>query len=198
MILYGWEKFGCEQERYHEIIREVVGVLGSLRRENWNEELCRTDVCYDVNIVFQAHKEPRRDLRTIRDRLHATISQLENAERAIKKIAGVPVYKSLLENHIRPALNKTRYCADRVTFRSGGPRTRGGEPLNTIAKGQAAACAFALIRYWTSKKPSGDNSNYLQLTRLLFEAATGIDPDEEGQGIERQCRDYANWAKSRA
>lgn len=82
MILYGWEKFGCEQERYHEIIREVVGVLGSLRGENWNEELCRTDVCHDVNIIFQAHKEPRRDLRTIRDRLRATISQLENAERA--------------------------------------------------------------------------------------------------------------------
>jgi hypothetical protein len=197
MMPYGWGKFGCEQERYHEIIGEAVGLLGSLRGENWNEERCRTDVCYDVNIIFQAHKEPRQDLRKIRDRSRAAITQLERAERAIEKIAEIPVYKSLLENHIRPALNAVRFYADRVTFSSGGPRRRKGEPLNTIAKSQAAACAFALIRDRTGKKPSADK-NYLQLTRLLFEAATGIGPDEEGQSIERQCRDYASWAKSQA
>jgi hypothetical protein len=142
-LLYGWEKFGCEQERYHEIIREAVRTLGSLGRENWNEEQYRTDVCNDVNSIVRAHKESRQDLRTIRDRLRAAITQLERAERAIEKIPKNPVYKSLLENHIRPALNAARFYADRVTFRSGGPRKRKGEPLSTIAKRQAAACAMS-------------------------------------------------------
>jgi hypothetical protein len=182
-------------DRVHEIIDEVVGILRESNVDNWDEGLCTADVSVFIEIIRKVRPP---DFSKLRDQLRAAVRSLTEADRAIEKINQVSVFKSLQDNHIRPALDATSFYAQHMSFRSGGAKTRDGKSLNTDAKRAAAVAAHALILRWTNKRPTQSAQGpYFHLARLLFEAATGK-PADEGTGIERQCRDYANWAKSQA
>ena len=59
------------------------------------------------------------------------------------------------------------------------------------------ASAAILIQRWTDADLAlGANSLFLRLSSLLYEAGTGINPEDEGPGLERACRDYAELVAS--
>jgi hypothetical protein len=197
----GWERFGCAEDRFFEIVEEAAEILLQLKAKAPDKAQVQADVGFSISNIHNSGAAPSPDFPKLRDQLRAAVRSLAKANRAIEKINQVSVFKSLQENHIRPALDATSFYAERMAFRSGGPRMRDGKSLNTGAKRAAAAEAHALILRWTDRKPTQSAEGpYFQLARLLFEAATGI-PAEEGparQGIQRQCRDYARWWKAQA
>jgi hypothetical protein len=182
--------------RIREIIAEAVSILRESKANAWDEAQCEADVRRFIDNIWICSKTPPFDLIGQRKQLRDAIVHLRKADSLVPK-----GFKAI-HNSINEALADTNFQAERLKVpRSGGPKARKGVPLNTHAKNAAARAAHALILRWTNKRPTQSAEGlFFQLARLLFEAATGINPDEgaDGQGIERQCRDYARCWKAEA
>jgi hypothetical protein len=178
--------------RVQEIILEAVDLLQRSSKVKWDEEQCDADVRRFIDNIWNT-KPPSRDLPKERKQLRAAIRSLERADRAIEKITSEnSIYKKLQENHIRPALEATRFFAKHITFRSGPRKRFPGTPKRLTT----AASAAILIQRWTDGELTvSTNSLFLKLSRLLYEAGTGK-PEDEGPGLERACRDYAKLVAS--
>ena len=180
------EKSCVASERRSETkkIRHIEEAVEILKPPDDKIAMCRSVVRHHIDDVVRTAKPPP-DIPKLR-------RQLEDAGRALQRADGlVPEYLKAIHDHIREALRSIEWQADRLKVpKSGGPRKTGkGKPLNTNHKRAAAAAAHGLLQAWRGEG-RWSQDDYHQLARLLFQAATGEDPEAIGQSIERQCRDY--------
>jgi hypothetical protein len=163
------------------------------------KEMCRSVVRHAIDEVYTV--KPPVDIPAQRARLRAAARALRKADDL------VPKWFVAIHDHIGDALANIEWQADRLKVRrSGGPKTKAlgakkvdakhqsaaAVPLNTQHKLAAAAAAHGLLQAWRGNG-AWRQSDYFELTRLLFRAGTGQDPEGPGQGIERQCRNYARF-----
>ena len=158
------------------------------KSKTWDEGQCEADVRRCIENVFATWKDPPSNPKLRRD-LEAAGRALHNAARR------VPDYFEDIHGHITDASAYITFHVDRLkAFKESGPKKQIPKKkvkvlLNTRAKYAAAWSAHYLIRHWSTKWPTlTADGPYFSLARLLYQAATGHNADDPGQGIERQCR----------